>query len=147
MERIDTVVPGVAEELKALDLSLLRRVAEAAAREAMRARPLHDRRAEAALKNITDRRYGATPEREAVQALADELDEEYWELEPPEDVAAREPFSDERLEAFARARVASTLWSALDPDPRAAALEALYEAWAATGQDGAVVRAVIDRAK
>jgi hypothetical protein len=144
VERIDTVLPGVAAVLAASDGSHLRALARAAALEAVRQRPLDDRRAADALRAIVDGRFGATPERGRVRSLVDELDGRYWATRPEDDAAALEPITEQTLQAFADARAANVLWAALDADALAAALESLYETWAATGQDAAALRMLID---
>ena len=78
-------------------------------------------------------RFGPGPERAALAALVDRLDEEAYMLEEfVEDGTACE---DAFLEVFQRARAASALLWALHADPSTAADNGLYEAIAASGED------------
>ena len=77
-----------------------------------------------------------------MQALVDELDEAAWDLQRP--VHSGGSPESAYLEAFRKARAASAVAFALDPDPHKAAIEAVYEAQAALGDVNPVRSAVLD---
>jgi hypothetical protein len=101
---------------------------------------LTDRRLDAALTALRNARFGQTAEQAAVQQLADELDNIAWELQEQSEIGA---VPDEAYRAaFGRARAASSVGFALGSNALSAALDAVYEAHAAT-DDLAAVRAVV----
>jgi hypothetical protein len=77
-----------------------------------------------------------------MQALVDELDEAAWEIQ--ERVHSGRLPKDEYLQAFRKARAASAVAFALEPDPRTAALEAVCEAQSAAGDLSPVSAVVLD---
>jgi hypothetical protein len=103
---------------------------------------LADARVDAALGQLRAPHYGSTPERDALQRLVDELDESSWQVQEQVDGGSAPP--SRHLEAFALARAAAALWSALDADPTSGAVEAAYEAQAAVG-DVDAVRQIVER--
>jgi len=62
------------------------------------------------------------------EALAEALDDRQFRVR--ESIGSENPSSEEHLEAFGRARAASSVFHSGDADARIAALEALYEAGA-----------------
>ena len=126
--RLETVDAGIVRLLNALEPEKARKVALSAALLAVEATSLRDARIDSALTAVRAGRFGESPERAAVQALIESLDEEQWMLqERLEKGSARET---EHLAAFSRARACHAVWYALDSDPRLAALETVYEAYA-----------------
>ena len=103
---------------------------------------MRDESVDRALAALRAGRYGDSEERAAVRALADRLDELGWDLK--EKVDAGEADQGDYLAAFRKARAATALWFALDPDARTAAIEGAYEGQAAA--DDGVVRREIARA-
>lgn len=69
------------------------------------------------------------PHQAAMKRLTDELDEAAWNLQAK--VNSGQATNESYLRSFALARAASATTFALDPDPRKAAMEAVYEAQAA----------------
>jgi hypothetical protein len=130
-ERLSSVAPDLAERLASAPAdqlaALSRRVAEwAASTVGMRGPPRS-----AALALLAEGRVGASPERAALEGYVAELAARAWDLQ--ERVARGQADEAEYLGTFSRARAASAVWYALGDDPRAGALEAVYEAYAATG--------------
>jgi len=76
---------------------------------------------------------GDSPERDAVKAVVGEYDVRAWDFQDA--IEAGSATQAEYETEFNRARAASTVWWALDSDPRIAVLDALYEAQAATEAD------------
>jgi hypothetical protein len=70
-------------------------------------------------------------QRAAMQRLTDELDEAAWNIQAKVD--SGQATNEQYLKSFALARAASATAFALEPDPRKAAMEAVYEAQAALG--------------
>lgn len=103
---------------------------------------LIDPKVDAALAALREGHAGDSPERQALKGLADELDERAWDMQ--DRVEEGSAPMDQYLAAFALARAASAVWSASDHDPIQSALEAVYEAQAATGDLAAVRRRVQD---
>jgi hypothetical protein len=85
-----------------------------------------DPRLTAAQERLAKGEYGDTPERHAVQALIEELDEVAWNIQ--EEVDSGKRSYDDYSKGFAKARAANVAWCALDRDPYNAASETLYEA-------------------
>ncbi len=128
--RLDSVSPELAERLRGSSADALRRVAAAVGDLAVKRVSLADPRLERALSILAGRR-AEGGERVELEALVEELDEAAWETQARVH-AGRAP-EDEYLRAFRKARAASSVAFALDPDPKAAAMEAVYEAQAAVG--------------
>lgn len=83
--------------------------------------------------------YSFSPE---LTLLLAELDEIQWTL--GEDAQSNPDLNTAYLEAFQRARAVNTLQAALDPDPRVAAAEFIYEAYFATQQHDEFRKIVMD---
>ena len=81
---------------------------------------------------IASRRVGDAGARAAVERLTSELDELAWNIQEQLDEGVAS--EDEYAAAFERARAAMAVWFALDPRPRVAAEETIYEAIAAIGE-------------
>jgi hypothetical protein len=139
--RLDAIAPDLAQRLRGSKEVALRRVAGAASGVAISSAGLLDPRAVAAQRALLAGTREAV-DRESVDGLTKELDEEQWTLQERAQLsdAAQAAY----LRAFAQARAASALWFALDDDPLKAAQEAVYEAQAAASLD--TVRAAVDRA-
>ena len=88
-----------------------------------------DPRLGAALERLQGGWYGDSPERNALQALVEELDEAAWDVQDRVEAGTADQAA--YVKAFVKARTARAVWYALDPDPLAAAAEATYEASAA----------------
>jgi hypothetical protein len=99
-----------------------------------------DPRLAAGLERLQRGGYGDSPERGAVQALTEELDEVAWDIQDQADGADNADYA----KAFMKARAANALWYALDEDPLEAAAEAAYEAGAAIEDPQSLRTAVED---
>jgi hypothetical protein len=135
--RLSTIAPDLVEQLEREPEPRLRALTEGVVDAALRATDVQDEAVERALEALRAGRYGDSAERDAAKRLADELDEVAWDLQ--ERVDAGEADQEDYLAAFRRARAVAALWFALDEDPPTAAMEAAYEARAAT-DDGVVRR-------
>lgn len=133
MTRLASCAPELATALTARrgNGPLLRHVAHQISEAAVAAVSLEDERIAAALGGLASRRVASTAERAAVLALVEELDDAAWALQ--ERAGEESSDNNDYRATFARARTAAAVWSALDPDPLEAALEAAYEAQAASG--------------
>ena len=86
----------------------------------------------------------ATPgQRDALQLLVDELDETAWATRARQHAGIAT--DEEYLRDFRKARAASAMWFALDPDPLTAAIQSAYEAYHAVA-DSAVLLDVVGQA-
>lgn len=128
--RLDVIAGDLAEQLEREPELRLRRVAERVALAALGEVSLEGDRVDRAVAALRAGRYGDGPERAELKALIDELDEAAWDLQ--DEVEAGNTDQANYLAAFGRARAAMALWFALDSDPLEAAMEAAYEAEAAT---------------
>ena len=97
---------------------------------------LTDSRLDAALTVLRNDQFGRTAEQSGVQQLADELDAAAWDLQEKAEVGTV-PYQAYSV-AFRRARAAASVGFALGLDALSAALEAVYEAHAATADLDAV---------
>lgn len=138
--RLETIAPDLVEELSQTDAAGQRRVATAAAESAVERTQLTAAELDRALASIQAGNFGDSEAREGVQRLTDRLDEEQWAVQ--ERVDEGRATTAEHLRAFSAARTASAVYFALDADPQTAALEALYEAHAATDDLDALRRLV-----
>jgi aminopeptidase N len=130
--RLDAIARDLAEQLEREPVPRLRRVAERVALAALGEVPVEDDRVDRAVAALRAARFGETSERAALKALVDELDEAAWNMQ--DEVEAGQADQADYLAAFGRARAAMALWFALDGDPLEAAMEAAYEAEAATDE-------------
>lgn len=137
--RLNTIAPDLVEQLEREPEPRLRTMAEGVVDAALRDAEIRSETVDSALAALRAGRYGESDERSATKALADELDEAAWDIQ--ERVDAGEAEQEDYLSAFRRARAATALWFALDDDPQTAAMEAAYEARAAT-DDGVVRREI-----
>lgn len=140
MTRLGTVAPDLVELLRDQPPTRRRTVALRASGWIVERTALADPRIDAAFLASRNGRLGETDQREAVKQLEDELDERAWGVH--EDLEAGRADNEEYLAAFARARAAGAVSWAMDDDDLNAALEAVYEAQAATGELGAVRRLI-----
>jgi hypothetical protein len=101
---------------------------------------LKEGRVDRAVEALRAGRFGETSERAALKVLVDELDEAASKLQDEVDAGHADPA--DYLAAFGRARAPMALWFALDADPLEAAMEAAYEAQAAT-DDGLLRREIV----
>ena len=138
---LDSALPGVAAQITAATDERQRSAALAAARMAATRSGLHEKRVESGHVAAQALRLGESKERTELGLLTDELDEIAWRLQ--ERVDAQQANEAEYLVAFRRARAAAALFSALDAQPLKAALDSLYEAHHAIGDEQAL-RALID---
>lgn len=131
--RLSTIAPDLTSKLSNMPVEDLRRLTVEFVAAALRWTELRSRSIDAAVGALRDRRYGDSPDRERLKALEAELDERAWELQDQADRGEAE--QQEYLDTFRRARAASVVWFALDDDALHAALEAAYEARAATDDE------------
>lgn len=136
-------------EARAADLSRLieaaepdpqRRIAVKVAEAALSAVPLDEPELAPALADIAAGRWGGEGVHAATM-LTDRLDDLAFDLQDEVDEGTAEHA--EYLAAFCRARAVSAVAFALDADPRNAALEAAYEAEAAT-EDLNLIRNIVN---
>lgn len=134
--RLDYVSSDLTRLLQNADAAQLRRVATAVASLAVDRTGLCDPRSQAAQATIEQGTLGEPRQRTEVQQLAEELDLAAWDMQDRVDSgnASRSSY----LHAFAVARAASALYFALNADPLTAAMEAMYEANAATNDLGSL---------
>jgi hypothetical protein len=138
---LDSVAPELAEQLRGTSEDALRRVAATVGDLAVKRVSLTDPRLDRALSILSGRPAEGDAKRD-LQGLVEELDEAAWEIQARVH-SGRAP-EEEYLRAFRKARAASSVAFAMDSDPQAAAMEAVYEAQAAVGDVGPVKAAVLD---
>jgi hypothetical protein len=129
--RLATVAPDIVEVLGRQSPARLHDVAVGACEWIVARVGLVDPRLDTGLAALGDLRVGRSPERDAMKLLVDELDERAWDVQDEVDAGTAE--QEKYLAAFSLARAASAVWFALGDDPLQSALEAVYEAQAATG--------------
>ena len=138
--RLSTVAVDLAHQIEDLPPGILRRVAAEAASLAIERTHLADPRLEPALVAMSASNSDMPSARRAIEKLTEELDERAWDIQDLVDTGSAS--EDAYLEAFRQARAAAAVTYALDPDPRTAAFESVYEAQAAVVDLGAVRMAV-----
>ena len=131
MWRLGLVAPEVLAGLSTIPEDRLRPIALATSEWALEQSDLSSPTVDAALSALREGRIGTSPERDALSALVDELDEIAWDIQDATELGDATESS--YGEAFARARAASAVLSALDADPFRAAADSLYETQAAVG--------------
>ena len=147
--RLASVAPDLVDALSGVSEARLRTVARQVASWAAEEAGLTSDVAVSALAQLRE----WSSDRSVVSADLERevrgLDEEAWQIQ---ELAERDESEegDERKNAdyvrvFSRARAASALWFALQESPRTAAVEAVYEAYAATG-DLDRLRAIVEKA-
>ena len=144
--RLSTVARDLAEQLESQPSQTLRRVAAEAAWLSVTRIHVADPRLDTAVAALRKGALSDVAERQEVRRLVQELDQIAWEAQEK----AEQGMLPQKayLEAFFRARAAAAVGFALEPDPRYAAFESVYEAWAATADIDAVrttVRTAMDR--
>ena len=133
--------PVLAEACAHAGPAQLRAMSEVGCRIAVSASRLAGPEVVAALDALLAGRYGDGAERKAPGALVEQLDVEAFDLQDAlEDGAASE---ESYMEAFRRARAATSLHWALHADPRRAAANALYEAIAALDEQPAALEPAV----
>jgi hypothetical protein len=134
--RLSTIAPDLVALLEQQQSEQLRRVAARAANLAIERTNLSEPRIDGALAALHEGRLGFTPERSAVQHLANELDEIAWDAQEKMEagIGLRQDYS----MAFRRARAAASVGFALDSNALTAAFESVYEAQAAVADLDAV---------
>jgi len=130
-ERLSTVASDLVERIEGASEAVLRQSTGKAAQYAVEQVGLRHEIASRALATLDDHEFGESEERRAVESLVNELDERAWDIQ--DQVEQAQATEEQYLATFTQARAASAIWFALDEDPRKAALEAVYEAYAATG--------------
>jgi hypothetical protein len=138
--RLSTVAIDLVHQMEGLSGRVLRRVAAESAALAVARTQLIDPRLEAALQALNASGAQAPATQRIVGQLTNELDEVAWHIRDLVEVGAAS--QDAYEEAFRKARAAAAVGYALDPDPRASAFEAVYEAQAAVVDLAAVRMAV-----
>lgn len=134
--RLSTIAPDLAAWLEHQSRERLRRAAANAARLAVERTRLTDLRPDAALTALRNGQFGRMAEQSRVQQLVDELDAAAWNLQEKAEVGTVPHQA--YIAAFRRARAAASVSFALGWDALSAALEAVYEAHAATADLDAV---------
>jgi hypothetical protein len=134
--RLSTIAPDLAASLEHQSRERLRGAAANAAHLALERTRLTDPRLDAALTVLRDGQVERMAEQSGVQQLVDELDAAAWDLQEKVEVGTV-PYQAYRA-AFRRARAAASVGFALGSDALSAALEAVYEAHAATADLDAV---------
>lgn len=136
LNRLSTIAPDLAAWLERQSRERLRGAAANAAHLAVERTRLTDPRLDAALTALRNGQFGRMAEQSGVQQLVDELDAAAWDLQDKAE-AGTVPYQAYSA-AFRRARAAASVGFALGPDALSAALEAVYEAHAATADLNAV---------
>ena len=139
--RLSVIDPELVTWLGRRSREELRQSAAGVARFAVERTRIADPRLDAALTALADAQYGNTAEQAGVEQLVDELDVIAWDIQDEAESEASAP-NEVYVTAFRRARAASSVRFALAPNALAAALEATYEAHAATHDLDAVRAAV-----
>jgi hypothetical protein len=134
--RLSTIAPDLVAWLEHQSRERLRGAAANAAHLAVERTRLTDPRLDAALTVLRNGQFGRTAEQSGVQQLVDELDADAWDLQEKAEVGTV-PYQAYSA-AFMRARAAASVGFALGSDALSAALEAVYEAHAATDDLDAV---------
>ena len=138
--RLKLLDPALRQVLKDASGQARRRVALSVTKLAVDRARIADPRVGAALERLQNGGHGDSPERSAVQALTEELDQAAWDVQDRFEAGTANKA--DYLKAFVKARAAKAVWYALDGDPLEAAAEATYEASAAI-EDPASVRSAI----
>lgn len=138
--RLESVAPELTRAVQAADADVRRAVAVNAAELAVEMSGL----ANVVVGEVLEQVHGTggvdAGGRTAIDAVVADLDEAQWDLQDLVDDGKADPA--EHLAAFRRARAASAVAFASDPDPLVAALEGLYEASAAVEDPGPLFNAV-----
>jgi hypothetical protein len=134
--RLSTIAPDLAAWLEHQSRERLRAAAANAAHLAVERTRLTDPRLDAALTALRNGQFGRMAEQSGVQQLVDDRDAAAWNLQEKAEVGTvpQQAYS----AAFRRARAAVSVGFALGSDALSAALEAVYEAHAATADLDAV---------
>jgi hypothetical protein len=140
--RLKLLDPVLRQVLNDASEQARRRAALTVSKLAVDRASIADPRLGAALMRLQDGGYGDSPERSAVHALTEELDEAAWHVQ--DRVKAGTAERADYVKAFVKARAANAVWYALDPDPLEAVAEATYEASAAIEDPEAVRTAIQD---
>jgi hypothetical protein len=138
--RMNQLEPRLRQALIEASDEARRRVALTVSRLAVSRAGISDPRLGAALEQLLRGAYGGSPERSAVRAMTEELDDAAWDIQDRVEVGAADKA--DYMKAFMTARAVNAVWCALDPDPLAAAVEATYEAAAAIADVESLVTAV-----
>lgn len=141
--RLDSIAPDLSQLIEQASPDRQRRIAVAAAQLAADTAQLDDPASRGALEAVGSAVWGESSRRQAVLELVDRLDEAAWDAQ--ERAEEHGGSQDEYTAAFRAARAASAVAFALSGDPAEAALEAVYEAEAATA-DLPRVRAAVEQA-
>ncbi|EPH03763.1 hypothetical protein HMPREF1531_01188 [Propionibacterium sp. oral taxon 192 str. F0372] len=137
------IVPsGLIDDIRAADAAGLRRIAVAAAREALKWTGGEDITANALIDVVEDGLYGPSNERDMLQVLTVETDERYWAAVDAAEAAGDQDALEAATKIFCRARAFLSCWYAADPDGLKAAMESVYEAITATNNAKLIARAV-----
>ncbi len=139
--RLESRSAELSRLIEAADGDRQRRIAVRVAEAALAAVPLDEPESASALADLAAGRRGGPGMRSAA-ALTERLDDLAWDIQEKVDEGRAEQA--EYLEAFRRARAVNAVVFALGADDaRQAALEAAYEAEAAT-EDLALIRRIVD---
>jgi hypothetical protein len=137
--RLETRSAELSQLIEAADADPQRRIAVKVAEAALAAVPIDEPELAPALADLASGRWAGDGV-QAATTLTDRLDNLAFDLQDEVDEGTAEQA--EYLEAFRRARAVSAVAFALDADPRNAALEAAYEAEAAT-EDLGLIRGIV----
>jgi hypothetical protein len=139
-ERLETVDKDLVKRLQRATNDELRAAAMNACRHAIAYVGLADQTVVDGLRSLEKAAYGDSSIRSALHSLANSLDEAAWEIE---EAAKGYAELESALAAFSKARVASALEFALDDDALVGAMEAIYEANAATDEEWTSLRHIV----
>lgn len=138
--RLETRSAELSQLIEAADPDPQRRIAVKVAEAALASVPIDEPELAPALADLAAGRWGGDGA-QAATTLADRLDNLAWDIQDEMEEGTAEQA--EYLEAFRRARAVSAVAFALDTDPQTAALEAAYEAEAATENLG-LIRGIVN---
>jgi hypothetical protein len=127
--RLSTVAPNLAEQLESQPTQALRKVAAETTGLVAARIQLADPRFDSAVAAIREGGLGDSTGLSGMRRLTEELDQIAWDVQ--ESVEQGLLPRKACREAFTRARAAAAVGFALEPDALYAALESVYEAWAA----------------
>lgn len=127
---VSLIDKDLAAILEQLPNTQLRSVAIAASRFAIERTRLSDPAIDEGLLALESGKYGDSPARSKLGLLVGTLDENQWHLQ--EMLEQGQADRNAQMIAFQRARAANSVYSALDPDPFAAATNSIYESYHAT---------------
>ena len=139
--RLATVAPDLVEELEGRSAAQLMAVSLAVVEWIERDDIVAEEIIAVAVDALRRGAVGDAESRSRILDVVEELDERAWSIqESMTESSSDGPY----VIVFNQARAANAVWSALDPDPATAAMDAAYEAQAANGDLDGLRRVVLE---